>query len=48
MFFLHEKQDIDLQLVEVSAGGWRKLREVSGDAGFESIKAKILAYVLLD
>lgn len=45
---LNEKQDIDLQLEEVSAGGWRKLREVSGDAGFESIKAKILDCVLLD
>lgn len=48
VFSLHEKQDIDLQLEEVSAGGWRKLREVSDDAGFESIKAKILDCVLLD
>lgn len=46
VFLLDEKQEIDLQLEEVSAGGRQKLKNLTGDAGFESIKAKILAMIL--
>ncbi|PZM87036.1 MAG: NUDIX hydrolase [candidate division SR1 bacterium] len=46
VFSLDHQQEIALQLEEVSQGERKKLSELTGDVGFERVKAKILKYIL--